>query len=225
MSGRGRGGPDPAARRARQGLSWQQLRQAVSRHRVLLAGGLAAAAVAAGLTALAPAPAEAVRVVTAGRDLGAGVPLTPDDLVAASVPRALVPEGAATDVAALVGRLVTGPVRRGEPLTDVRLLGTQLLSRPPTGASQEVAVPLRVAEPAAASLVSPGDRIDVLAASPEGGATAATVATGLRVLSVPALGDDPGEGALLVVAADRGTAGRLAAAAVTARLSLVVLGP
>lgn len=225
MSVRGRGGQDASTRRARPAPSWRQLRRAVSRHRVLLAGGLAAAAVAASLSALAPAPAEAVRVVTAARDLGAGVPLTTADLVAAPVPRALVPEGAVTDTAALVGRLVTGPVRRGEPLTDVRLLGTQLLSRPPTGASQDVAVPLRVAEPAAAALVGPGDRIDVLAASPEGGASATTVATGVLVLSVPDLGDDPGEGALLVVAADRGTAGRLAAAAVSARLSLVVLGP
>ena len=225
MSGRGRV-EDPTARRGvRQRFSWRQLRHALSRHRVLLAGGLAAAAVAASLGALAPAPAEVVRVVTAARDLGAGVPLTPDDLVAASLPRALVPVGTVTDTAALVGQLVTGPVRRGEPLTDVRLLGTHLLSRPPAGASQDVAVPLRVAEPAAEMLVGPGDRIDVLAASPEGGATATAVATGVLVLSVPALGDDPGEGALLVVAADRSTAGRLAAAAVSSRLSLVVLAP
>ncbi|MDQ3612010.1 MAG: Flp pilus assembly protein CpaB, partial [Actinomycetota bacterium] len=87
----------------------------------------------------------------------------------------------------------------------------------------EVAVPVRVAEPAAAALVEAGDRIDVLAAAPEGGPTAAVVASGVRVLSVPALGDDPGEGSLLVVAAGRPAAARLAAAAVSGLLSVVVL--
>ncbi len=197
----------------------------MSRHRVLLAGGLAAAAVAASLSAVSPTPEQTVPVVTAAKELVAGTPLTPDDLVAAAVPRALVPAGALTDVNAVLGRLVAGPVRRGEPLTDVRLLGTELLRRPAAGASDEVVVPVRVAEPAAAALVRPGDRIDVLGASPEGGTAATEVATAVRVLSVPELGDDPGEGALLVVAASRATASRLAAAAVSSRLSLVVLSP
>jgi hypothetical protein len=81
-----------------------------------------------------------------------------------------------------------------------------------------------VAEPATSALVRAGDVVDVLAASPEGGPAAPAVATGLRVLSVPLGADDPGEGALLVLAADRSAAGRLAAAAVTGRLSVVVHG-
>ena len=89
----------------------------------------------------------------------------------------------------------------------------------------DVAVPVRVTEPATAALVGAGDRVDVLAASPEGGTMASVVATGLPVLSVPALGDDVGEGALLVLATDRPTAARLAAAAVTGRLSVVVGAP
>ncbi|MCW2714497.1 MAG: hypothetical protein JWN88_1544 [Frankiales bacterium] len=215
-------GPRRPRRTTARGLGPRELRTAVSRHRVLLAGGLAAAAVAAGLSAVAPSPEPAVQVVTAARELVAGTPLTPDDLVASTVPEALVPAGALSDVDAVVGRLVAGPVRRGEPLTDVRLLGTELLRQPSPGGSDEVVVPVRVAEPAAGALVRPGDLIDVLGASPEGGATATELATAVRVLSVPELGDDPGEGALLVVAASRATAGRLAAAAVTSRLSLVV---
>ena len=136
-----------------------------------------------------------------------------------SLPAGLVPDGALVDAAATVGRLVVGPVRRGEPLTDVRLLGASLL------VGGDVAVPVRVAEPATAALVGAGDRVDVLAASPEGGTVASVVASGLAVLSVPALGDDVGEGALLVLAADRPTAARLAAAAVTGRLSVVVGAP
>lgn len=192
---------------------------AVSRFRVLLASGLAAAAVAAGLTAAAPPAAAGVEVLTATRDLAAGVALTSDDVVATALPDALVPSGALVDPALVVGRFVAGPVRRGEPLTDVRLLGAGLLD----GGSQ-VAVPVRVAEPATAALVRAGDRVDVLSAAPDGGFLASVVATDVPVLSVPELGDDPGEGALLVLAADRRTAARLAAAAVTGRLSVVVLG-
>lgn len=197
----------------------EDLRRALARRRVLLASGLAAAAVAAALSALAPPAEPGVEVLTAAHDLVAGVPLDRDDLVTTSLPAGLVPSGALVDAAATVGRLVVGPVRRGEPLTDVRLLGASLL------VGDDVAVPVRVTEPATAALVGAGDRVDVLAASPEGGTVASVVATGLPVLSVPALGDDVGEGALLVLATDRPTAARLAAAAVTGRLSVVVGAP
>ena len=194
----------------------EDLRRALARRRVLLSSGLAAAAVAAGLSAVAPTAEPQVQVLTAARELVAGVPLAADDLATASLPAGVVPAGALVDAASVVGRLVAGPVRQGEPLTDVRLLGTALL------AGDDVAVPVRVAEPATAALVRAGNVVDVLSASPEGGVAAAVVATGLTVLSVPALGDDAGEGALLVLAADRPTAASLAAAAVTGRLSVVV---
>lgn len=195
------------------------LRRALARYRVLLSAGLAAAAVAAGLSAVAPAAAAGVPVVTAARDLSPGAPLGAGDLVVTSLPAAAVPDGALSQTSNVVGRLVAGAVRRGEALTDVRLLGAALVS----GDSQ-VAVPVRVAEPATAALVRAGDRVDVLSAAPEGGAAARLVASGLAVLAVPPLGDGNGEGALLVLAADRPTAARLAAAAVTGRLSVSVLG-
>lgn len=200
------------------GLAPRALLQAAARRRGLLAAGLAAAAVASGLTALAPAPAPTTTVLTAARDLTAGAVLTADDLVGAPLPTRLVPNGALDDVAAVAGRLVAGPVRRGEPLTDVRLLGAGLL--PP---GDEVAAPVRLAEPATGALVVAGDRVDVLAAAPEGGRSAEVVATALRVLAVPQLGGS-GEGALVVVAASRPAAARLAAAAVTGRLSVLVHG-
>lgn len=202
-----------------RGLAPRDLLRAAARHRALLAAGLAAAAVASGLSALAPAAEPTVPVLTAARELAAGAVLAPEDLVAAAVPRALVPEGALLDLAAVSGRVVAGPVRRGEPLTDVRLLGASLLP-----AGSQVAVPVRLAEPATGALVRAGDTVDVLSASPEGGASAAVVATGLEVLSVPDLSDTAGEGALVVLAASRSTAARLAAAAVTGRLSVAVHG-
>jgi len=201
------------------GGTLRDVRRALARHRVLLACGLVAASVASALTALAPAPPATATVLRAVHDVGGGSRIGADDVLAVQVPRSLVPDGALSDAADAVGRLVAGPVRAGEALTDVRLLGAGLLP-----AGREVAAPVRVAEPATSALVRAGDVVDVLAASPEGGPAAPAVATGLRVLSVPLGADDPGEGALLVLAADRSAAGRLAAAAVTGRLSVVVHG-
>jgi Flp pilus assembly protein CpaB len=206
----------PASAR-RRALSGGSLLLAASRHRTLLAAGLVAASVAAGLTAVAPAPEARVDVLAVARDLPSGAVLTGEDLVPLALPPGAVPSGALHDAAEAVGRLVSGPVRRGEALTDVRLLGTGLL----TG-SDGVAVPVRLADPATAALVQAGDRVDVLSAPPEGASTASTVAAGVTVLAVPALADDPGEGALVVVAAPSAVAARLAAAAVTGRLSLAV---
>jgi Flp pilus assembly protein CpaB len=201
----------------RRALSRSSALLAVSRHRTLLAAGLVAASVAAGLTALAPSAEARVQVLAAARDLPSGAVLAVDDLVPLALPAGAVPSGALQDAAQVVGRLVSGPVRRGEALTDVRLLGTGLL----TG-SDGVAVPVRLADPATAALVQAGDRVDVLSAPPEGASSASTVASGVTVLAVPSLADDPGEGALVVVAAPSAVAARLAAAAVTGRLSLAV---
>jgi Flp pilus assembly protein CpaB len=196
----------------------RDLRRALSRHRVLLSAGLAAGSVATAVSALAPAAAPTTPVVVAARDLTAGAPLGSADVRTVELPAGVAPAGALVDPADAVGRLVPGPVRSGEPLTDVRLLGAGLL--PP---GSEVATPVRVAERATAALVRAGDVVDVLSAAPDG-AAATTVVTAVRVLSVPFADDDPGEGALLVLAATRSAAARLAAAAVTGRLSVVVHG-
>ena len=200
-------------------LSLRALLLAAARHRALLAGGLVAAAVASALGVLAPTPATQVQVLAAARDLPSGAVVTPDDLAPLALPASAVPSGVLVDAATVVGRLVAGPVRRGETLTDVRLLGAGLLA-----AGSDVAVPVRLAEPATSALVQAGDRVDVLSAPPEGAASAQVVAAGLTVLAVPALADDVAEGALVVVAAPPQVAARLAAAAVTGRLSLTVRG-
>lgn len=198
----------------------RSLLRAAARRRALLSAGLAAAAVAAGLSALAPPAPATATVLTAAADLAAGSVLAPEHLTPQQVPVDLVPDGALRDLAAAAGRVVAGPVRRGEPLTDVRLLGAALLPR----GSSDVAVPVRLAEPATGALVTAGDAVDVLAAAPDADGGAQVVATRLAVLSVPDLGDSAGEGALVVVRATRATAARLAAAAVSGRLSIVVHG-
>ncbi len=204
--------------------AFRELSRAVRRHRALLAAGLTAAAVATAMPALVPTPPRTVPVVAALHDLAAGSPLTPGDLTSVALPEALVPAGVLTSVATAVGRMVAGPVRRGEPLTDVRLMGSGLL----TGGPGLVAAPVRLADPATAALLSAGDRVDVLAAPTEASGPAAsaavTVASGIGVLAVPAADQAGGEGALVVLAATPAVAARLAAAAVRSRLSVTVLG-
>lgn len=204
-----------------------QWQRAARRHRALLSAGLTAAAVATALPSLAPAPPRAVQVLAAARELLPGVPLVAADLRRVALPPAAVPTGALTQDAALLGRLLTGPVRRGEPLTDARLVGAGLLAH----ADGLVAAPVRLADAAEAGLLQAGDRIDVLgtpAAGPAGPAgnqvLAVTVAAAVQVLAVPAAGGD-GDGALVVVAATPAVASRLAAAAAASRLSVTVLPP
>lgn len=199
--------------------------RAIRRHRALLAGGLAAAAVATALPVLAPSPPAGLVVVAAARDLAPGTPLVAADLAHVSFPQAVVPAGVLTSAADLVGRVLAGPVRQGEALTDVRLLGSGLLLH----SSGLVATPVRLADPATAAFLRAGDRVDVLAArtalSGPASTAATTVAAGVQVLAVPRAGDDGAEGALVVLAATPATAAKLAAAAVGSRLSVTVLAP
>ena len=132
----------------------------ISRYRRLLAAGCAAAAVAFALSALRPAAPAGTRVPTAARDLPSGAALSSSDIRSVTVPASAAPAGIVRS--GLVGRVLAGPMRRGEPLTDARLIGPRLLSGYGPGL---VAVPVRVADAAAARLLRPGDRIDVLAAS------------------------------------------------------------
>jgi len=198
-----------------------ELSRAVSRRRWLLAGGLAAAAVAVALPALAPSPPPGTTVLAAARDLAAGTALSAADVTRVQLPAGVAPTGALA-LEAYEGRRTAGAVRAGEPLTDVRLVGPGLLA----GLEDDglVAVPVRLADPASTALVRPGDRVDVLAASssPGGPPAASVVAAAVQVLAVPPASEDV-EGALLVVATPSATAVRLAGAAVSAQLSVVVL--
>jgi Flp pilus assembly protein CpaB len=197
------------------------VRRAVSRHRALLAAGLAAGAVASALGVLAPAPQAGVTVLTAAQDLAAGTALSVADVRSVDLPRGLVPAGALVTAADVVGRVLAAPVRRGEALTDVRLAGAGLLS---PGATGLLAVPVRIADAASAALVTAGDRVDVLAAAASAGGRSAArvVAADAEVLAVPTAVADAGDGALIVVATTPPVAATLAAAAVSSRLSLTL---
>jgi pilus assembly protein CpaB len=158
--------------------------------------------------------------------------LTADDLIAVPFPADAAPAGAATTPDELTGQVLASPVRAGEAVTDVRVIGPGLWSQVPDG---QVAAPVRLADLAVATLLRAGDRVDVLAAAGNGSGdsgapTVQVVAEGALVLSAPAAGDEPGPGAgngsgLLVLAVAPETAQRLAAAGAGGTLTVTLGRP
>lgn len=196
---------------------------------------LAAALLTAGALVLAVAPAQSApatpvresetEVLVAAHDLVAGLTIGRTDLGMAKRTTTQLPDGALTSEAEAVGRVVSSSVRRGEIITDRRMLGPGLSAGLGTGL---VASPVRLVDLEVAALLRPGDRIDILAAT-DGAVTAAVVAAHVLVLAVPlANSEDPGPAApigLVVVAVDQETAGLLAAAAASSILTATLLPP
>jgi pilus assembly protein CpaB len=201
-----------------------ELARAAGWHRRLLAGGLAAGSVALGMQALQPAPPPTLDVLAAATDLRGGARLSPDDLRTVALPAGSVPAGVLRPGDDVEGRVLTGPVRAGEPVTDVRLVGPALLAG--WGRSL-VASPVRVADPGSVAVVRPGDRVDLIATATTGDTRVRVVAADVPVLATPQDAEQTtlAEGALLVVASTRSQARELAAAAVTSRLTLVLRPP
>ena len=142
--------------------------------RTVLARRVAAAGlvVLAGVAALRSNPdGDRVDVVVASRDLRPGTTLTPDDVRVEKRLTTTIPDGSRGDLGAVVGATLASPARRGEVLTDVRLLGSRLAES--TAGPGARIVPLHLADGALVDLVRVGDVVDVLAA-PDNDAPAAT---------------------------------------------------
>lgn len=196
------------------------VRRAVLARRRLLAALLTAVAVATGLhAATAPPPAE-VRVLVAAHDLPSGTVLGPDDLRRVGFAPGSVPDGAVPDAA---GRTLAAPLRAGEPVTDVRLVGPSLTDGYPGLA----AVPVRLPDAAMAGLLTVGDRVDLVSADPQGG-PATLVASDVPVLALPPGDGEVGAagltGRLVVVGAPPGDVPRIADASVRTFLTVAFGG-
>jgi Flp pilus assembly protein CpaB len=191
------------------------VRRAVLRRRRPLAAVLAAVAVAAAVHAVAAPPPANVAVPVAARDLPAGAVLTGDDLAETAFAPGSVPSDLATGA---VGRTLAAPLRRGEPVTDVRLVGPALSA----GYPGLTAVPVRLPDAEMVDLLHVGDRVDLVAADPQG-AGARVVASAVPVLAIPAASAEPGStgltGRLVVVGAEDADVARIAEAAVRYFLS------
>jgi Flp pilus assembly protein CpaB len=196
------------ATRLSRGL--RRVRRVVLARRRLLAALLAGVAVAAGVQAATAPPRPAVGVLVAARDLPAGAVIVGDDVVTVDFAPGSVPSGASRDV---VGRTLAAPVRRGEPVTDVRLVGPALTAGDP----ELTAVPVRMPDVAMVELLDVGDRIDLIGTDPQGSG-ASVVAAGVPVLALPEVPADTGgeaqPGGLVVVGVGPTEVTRLAEASV-----------
>ena len=188
----------------------------VLRHRRPLAALFAGLAVLLALGALRAEPPGRT-VVVAAHDLGSGTMLVADDVRRARLPESAVPEHSAQQVGDVVGRTVAGPMRRGEVITDRRVVRPDRMSGFPAGT---VLATIRLADADALSSLGVGDRVDVVAVDPDGGGKAEVVARDVEVVTLP---QDDGEsgGVPVGVATTEEAALRLAVRALDARLSVL----
>jgi Flp pilus assembly protein CpaB len=161
-------------------------------------------------------------IVVATHDIASGVELTAADVRLENRTAATVPDGAQSDVDVVIGATLAGPARRGEILTDVRVLGPRL-AESVAGPDARI-VPLPLADGAVLDLVRPGDVVDVLAASSDAGTESRPhlVATNAVVVLVSAKPKGAGNGSdrVVLVAVDAHTANEVAAAALLQTVTL-----
>jgi Flp pilus assembly protein CpaB len=194
--------------------------------RTLAARRIAAGAlvVLAAVIALRSDPEGArTEIVVAARDLSSGVELTADDVRIENRTAATVPDGSQSDVRAVIGATLAGPARRGEVLTDVRVLGPRL-AESVAGPDARI-VPLPLSDSALLDLVRPGDVVDVLAADSEASGADARpqlVATDAVVVLVSEKPKGAGSGRdrVVLVAVGAHAANDVAAAALLQRVTL-----
>ncbi len=199
----------------------RRIRRVVLARRRWWAAVLVAVAVTAGLQSQAPDPPPRQSLLVVARDLPGDRPLRPSDVTVAQVSAELVPRGALRSPDQAVGRSPVGPLRAGEPLTDVRVLGPSMLAAHP----DRVALAVRIGDAATLALLRVGDRVDLLAADPQRSGPATVAAAAVPVLAIPRSSRDEAglvSGGLLVVAADQTTALRLAGLGVTKYLSFTL---
>lgn len=129
--------------------------------RRVAAGGLV---ILAAVAALRPDPGDRlIEVVVAAHDLGPGAALSADDVKMEKRSTTTIPDGAQTVLDAVIGATLAGPARRGEVLTDARVLGSRLAGLS-AGPDARV-VPLHLADAAVLDLIRPGDVVDVMGAA------------------------------------------------------------
>lgn len=179
------------------------LRRALAAILVLIAGFIA-------VTPPAAAPGEPV--LTVALDLPVGTELGPADLQIAQV--ADPPDGAARDPTAAIGRVLAGPVRRGEIVTDARLVDP---AGPDPGPGR-VAVPVRPADPAIVDLLGPGMHVAVVLVDETGQPTVLAADAVVLVATEAADRGSADRPVLLAVPVD--SADRIVAAALSGSVAL-----
>ncbi|WP_199431220.1 Flp pilus assembly protein CpaB [Qaidamihabitans albus] len=187
------------------------IRRALAAALFLVAAALAAQPATAG-------GEPAAKMLVSARDLPLGTTLRPADVRLVHVPESMRPAGALGAPDAVDGRVLAGAAREGEPITDVRLLGSR--STPPGTTT----VPVRLADSGIAGLLRPGARVDVVTLGTDhtrdtgdaGDEVLASMATVLTVIgpASPARDgpDHADDGPLVLLATPTDVAAQLAAA-------------
>lgn len=157
----------------RRGRRWRLWR------RLLSVSFLICAAVAA--TWETPLPVEG-QVITVADDLPTGTVLAESDLVLVTL--AWAPGGVLRSRAEAIGQVLVSPIRRGEILTDVRLVSRD----GPSAGPGRKAVAVRPADPAMAGILTPGVRVAVIGVDSTGAAVILTADA--IVLNLPAAAAD-----------------------------------
>jgi Flp pilus assembly protein CpaB len=162
-------------------------------------------------------------IVVAARDLAPGVELTAADVRLETRTATTLPDGSESDLDAVVGATLAGPARRGEVITDVRLLGPRL-AESAAGPNARI-VPLHLADTALLDLIRAGDVVDVLAAATsEGGEDARpqVIATDAVVVLVSEKQKGAGSGSdrVVLVALPAHAANEVAGAALVQTVTL-----
>jgi len=184
------------------------------RARRVAAGGLVVLAFIA--TLRSNPDGDRVDVLVASHDLRPATTLTADDVRVEKRLATTIPDGSQTDLGAVLGATLASPTRRGEVLTDVRVLGSRLAES--TAGPGARIVPLHLADNALIDLVRVGDVVDVLVASDTGAQPAAPAVTSApRVVATDAV-------VVLVSAKQAGDDDRVVLVALPARVANAVAG-
>ena len=162
-------------------------------------------------------------VVVTVRDLSPGVTLGPDDVAVRKRPALSVPDGAANSVDVVVGKTLAGPSRRGEVLTDARVLGSRLTGLA-AGPDARV-VPLHLADAAVLDLIRPGDVVDVLGAPAADSDPHPRLLAGNAVVvlvSAPSMAAGGGDERVVLIALPAPAANALAGATLVQTVTLTI---
>lgn len=222
--------PSPARSRPTAPRSARRpLRLLLWRVRLLVAAVLVGGACAVTVAELRPPPAPTDLIVVAARPLDAGTRLSGGDLTTAALPRDVVPSGTVSSTGDLIGRTVAVSVPAGLPLVE-GVVAAPVLQGPPG----TVVAPVRFADQGVAALLTPGTRVDVLAAASDGADQGGrSLARSALVLASPAdattsgltgLGDGSGQAPPVLLAVSPDDAEALAGAGSWATLSPVIVG-
>lgn len=221
-----------------------KFRRLTRTHRQLVAAALVGIASMVVVSIAKPAPPATTQILVASRSLPAGHTLADSDLATTQWPMSVGPPPSVADPEQLRGRVTAGPLALGEPLSMTRVVGPGLLELAGSstatgiGSAALVAAPVRLADAGQATLIRPGDTVDVVAARAidSGGQSAERIATDVRVITIAAeardganllsSGDSSSEthepGSLIVLAVSPATATELAAAATRSQIGIVL---